>query len=71
MATITNRLGPFTGSVGPVRFDRGVAETDDPEMVAYFAADPDTYDVDGDVAEDPTGDPDDATDDQEHTDPED
>lgn len=47
MATITNRLGPFTGHVGPVRFVNGVAETDDPEMLAYFAADHDTYDVDG------------------------
>ena len=47
MATITNRLGPFTGHVGPVRFTEGVAETEDPDMVAYFEADPDTYDVDG------------------------
>lgn len=45
MATITHRLGPFTGSVGPVRFSNGVAETEDQDMVAYFAADPDTYDV--------------------------
>ena len=47
MATITNRLGPFTGHVGPVRFTKGVAETNAPDMVAYFLADPDTYDVDG------------------------
>jgi len=59
MATITNRLGPFTGHVGPVRFTKGVAETDDTDMVAYFEADPDTYDVDG-VPEPP--DPSDADD---------
>lgn len=48
MATITHRLGQFTGQVGPVRFDKGVAETDEADMVAYFKADPDTYDVDED-----------------------
>ena len=53
MATITNRLGPFTGHVGPVRFTEGVAETEDPDMVAYFEADPDTYDVDGADAPEP------------------
>lgn len=67
MATITNRLGPFTGSVGPVRFANGVAETDDPEMVAYFAADPDTYDV----TDDSTPDDPDHVDDPDPDDPED
>lgn len=47
MAHITNTLQPhFTGHVGPVRFTNGHAETDDPEMVAYFQADPDRYAVD-------------------------
>lgn len=57
MATITNRLGPFTGSVGSVRFVRGVGETDDPDMVAYFIADPDTYDVETDDHTDEDDDP--------------
>ena len=48
MATITDRLGQFTGQVGPVRFVKGVATTEDPDMVAYFAADPDRYDVETD-----------------------
>jgi len=48
MATITHRLGHFTGHVGPVRFHRGVAQTHDPDMVAFFEADPDTYDVERD-----------------------
>lgn len=48
MATITHRLGRFTGHVGPVRFRAGVGETDDTDMVAYFEADPDTYDVEHD-----------------------
>ena len=46
MAHITDILAPhFTGHVGPVRFVNGQAETDDPELVAYFAADPDRYAV--------------------------
>lgn len=46
MAHITDLVAPnFTGHVGPVRFTRGHAETDDPELVAYFAADPDRYAV--------------------------
>lgn len=48
MATITYRLGHFTGQVGSVRFTRGVGQTHDPDMVAYFEADPDTYDVEHD-----------------------
>ena len=53
VATITDRLGPFTGQVGPVRFVKGVATTEDPDMVAYFAADPDRYDVETDDLPDP------------------
>lgn len=45
MAHITHRLGGFTGHVGPVRFVNGHAETSDPDMVDFFANDPDTYDV--------------------------
>lgn len=46
MAHITDILAPrFTGHVGPVRFVRGHAETDDPQMVDYFTADPDRYAV--------------------------
>lgn len=46
MAHITDNLAPhFTGHVGLVRFVNGHAETDDPDMVAYFAADPDRYAV--------------------------
>lgn len=45
MATITDRLGPFTGHVGSVRFRNGVAESDDPDALVYFHADPDRYDV--------------------------
>lgn len=44
MAHITDLVAPhFTGHVGPVRFTNGHAETDDPELVAYFEADPDRY----------------------------
>lgn len=64
MATITDRLGRFTGQVGPVRFYRGVAETDDPDMVAYFRADPDRYDVETDEPG-----PDESHDDPEDDDP--
>lgn len=47
MAHITDLVAPnFTGHVGPVRFVRGHAETDDPELVDYFRADPDRYAVD-------------------------
>lgn len=45
MAHISHRLGHFTGHIGPVRFTNGEAQTDDPDMLAYFAEDPDTYDV--------------------------
>lgn len=46
MAHVTDILAPhFTGHVGPVRFVNGHGETDDPELVAYFAADPDRYTV--------------------------
>lgn len=62
MATITHRLGPFSGSIGPVRFDNGVAETEDADMVAYFAADPDTFDVETDALPGP-----DPLEDPEHT----
>lgn len=64
MAHISHRLGPFTGQVGPVVFVKGEAETDDPDMLGYFAEDPDTYDVTEDVDpespgnDDPDGDPD-------------
>jgi hypothetical protein len=47
VAHIVNTLQPhFTGHVGPVRFVNGHAETADPELVDYFRALPDTYDVD-------------------------
>lgn len=36
MARIIHPHTGFTGSVGPVRFDNGAAETDLPGMVAYF-----------------------------------
>lgn len=60
MAHISHRLGPFTGQVGPVVFVNGEAETDDPDMLAYFEADADTYDVttDSDPDEGDTPDPD-------------
>ena len=54
MATITDRLGHFTGQIGPIRFHKGVATTADPDMVAYFAADPDRWDVEHDEQPDPT-----------------
>ena len=54
MATITDRLGHFTGHVGPVRFTKGVATTHDADMVAYFRADPDRWDVETDEQPDPT-----------------
>jgi len=58
MATITDRLGHFTGHVGPVRFTKGVATTHDADMVAYFRADPDRYDVETDeLAHDEQPDP--------------
>lgn len=51
MAHISHRLGPFTGQVGPVVFTNGEAETEDADMLGYFLADPDTYDVTDDHAE--------------------
>jgi hypothetical protein len=45
MATITDRLGHFAGQIGPVVFTNGTGSTNDPDMVAYFAADPDRWDV--------------------------
>lgn len=46
VAHITDLVAPqFTGHVGPVRFVRGHAETDDPDLVDYFRADPDRYAV--------------------------
>jgi len=45
MAHIEYRLGEFTGQVGPVRFRKGHAETDDRDMVAFFVEQPETYDV--------------------------
>lgn len=65
MAHISHRLGPFDGQVGPVVFVRGEAETDDQDMLAYFAADPDTYDVTPDADTDPD-DPDGDEDPQGH-----
>lgn len=61
MAHIQYRLGKFTGHVGPIRFRDGEAETEDGDMLAYFLADPDTYDVTEDDTDD--GDPDDEPDD--------
>lgn len=47
MAHITDLVAPhFTGHVGLVRFVNGHAETDDPDLVAYFEGDPDRYQVD-------------------------
>lgn len=44
MAHITDLVAPhFTGHVGPVRFVNGHAETDDPELVAYFGQQDDRY----------------------------
>lgn len=46
MAHITDNLARhFTGHVGPVRFVNGHGETDDPDAVDYFRADPDRYTV--------------------------
>lgn len=46
MAHIEYTLAPhFTGHIGPVRFRRGHAETDDAELVAYFALQPERYAV--------------------------
>lgn len=56
MTTIIDRLGHFTGHIGPVRFRNGVAETHDPDMVAYFQDDPDRWDVETDEQPDPTDD---------------
>lgn len=55
MAHISHRLGPFTGQVGPVVFVHGEAETDDLDMLAYFAENPGLYDVAG--ADEPTDPP--------------
>lgn len=63
MAHIAHRLGPFTGQVGPVVFRKGHAETTDPDMVAYFLADPDTYDVTPDAGESTPPGPDEDPDD--------
>lgn len=72
MATITHRLGHFTGQVGSVRFTKGVGQTHDPDMVAYFEADPDTYDVEHDeVAADEQPDTDELPDDDHDDTPED
>lgn len=63
MAHITYTLSPhFTGQVGPVRFVKGHAETDDPELVEWFKARPDEFDVD-DPREDQQDDPDTGEDD--------
>lgn len=63
MAHISHRLGEFTGHVGPVRFVKGHAETDDPDLVDYFTSLPDVYDVTRDDPEDPDdGDPEDPDD---------
>lgn len=45
MATISDRLGHFDGQIGPVVFTKGTGQTDDPDMLAYFAADGDRWDV--------------------------
>lgn len=61
MATITDRLfSSFTGQVGDVVFSAGVGESDDPDMLAYFEADPDRYDVTDGYDEDPADDEDPA-----------
>lgn len=58
MAHIRCTLRPhFTGQVGPVVFRNGHGETTDPDMVAYFGALPDEYDVtDASVPEVPPAD---------------
>lgn len=56
MATITDRLGPFSGQVGPVVFRNGVGQCDDPDTLAYFHDDPDRYDVTDDYDHDPLDD---------------
>lgn len=46
MAHIEDTLCPhFTGHVGPVRFRRGHAETDDADLVDYFREQPERYTV--------------------------
>lgn len=68
MAHIAHRLGEFTGHIGPVRFVKGHAETEDPDLVEHFKGDPDTFDVteDADALEDPgQGSGEDPTDDPE------
>lgn len=45
MATITTKHSEFTGHVGPVRFEDGKAETDNPAMLAHFKRDPERYEV--------------------------
>lgn len=42
---ITTNRGPFTGSIGPVRFDKGVGYTSIPSMLAFFRRDPDRFTV--------------------------
>lgn len=44
MAHIEYTLAPhFTGHIGPVRFRRGHGESDDPEVVEFFRAQPELY----------------------------
>lgn len=45
MAKIRCKFAPFNGSIGPVRFTDGEAETDVTAMVAHFKRDPDRYEV--------------------------
>lgn len=71
VAHITDVLAKhFTGHVGPVRFNNGHAETDDPQMVDYFLGDPDRYVVteSGAPDRDDNPDPDDQDDDQQDDD---
>lgn len=64
MAHIEDTLAPhFTGHVGPVRFVNGHGETDDAELVAYFALQPERYAVT--ETDEPRHDADDDTEDDD------
>lgn len=50
MAHIEDVLCPhFTGHVGPVRFVKGHADTDDPDLIDYFTNEGGRYVVDVEV----------------------
>ena len=45
MAKIVTKFGQYSGTIGPVRFVDGEAETTLPSMLAHFRREPGRYDV--------------------------